>query len=100
MRSVFERRKELAVMRALGYRNKRLASIVLFETALLLLVGLFIGVVAAMFTTVPFLVLGHASLPWRELFVLCLVIIPIGLVASWLASRNIRKMPLLQSLRV
>jgi len=100
LRNVFERRQELAVMRSLGYSFARLASVIMLENVFLLTAGLVIGIAAALFATVPFVAAGQASLPWLELLVLTGVIGPIGLLASWLAARNIRRLPLLNSLRI
>ncbi|MEZ6110678.1 MAG: ABC transporter permease [Pirellulaceae bacterium] len=47
LRSVLERRGELAVMRATGFRRQRLASMVMLENVLLLVAGLATGVFAA-----------------------------------------------------
>ena len=43
LRSVLERRQELAVMRAIGFTRRRLASVVMGETAVLLLLGIGCG---------------------------------------------------------
>ncbi len=47
LRSVLERRQELAVMRAIGFTRKRLAGVVMSETASLLLMGIGCGAICA-----------------------------------------------------
>ena len=47
MRSVLERRQELAVMRAIGFSRSRLVSVVIGETATLLLFGIGCGAICA-----------------------------------------------------
>ena len=99
VRGVIERKKELSLMRAVGFSRVRLAKMILLENAWLLLMGLAVGVVAALFTTVPHWLVGTASIPWRDLTILFTAILLVGLIASWLGSRVISRMPLLESLR-
>ena len=100
LRNVFERRRELAVMRAVGYSRNRLAGMVLRENMMLLTLGLGIGILAALVATLPHLFLNRATLPWRELLAVFAVILVVGLITSWLASRRIQQTDLIQSLRV
>ena len=99
IRSVLERRKELGLMRAVGFRRRKLASMVLMENTWLLMMGLAVGIGAALFTTVPHWFVGTASVPWMALALMFAGIVGVGLIAGWLASRIISKMPLLESLR-
>ncbi len=99
IRSVLERKKELGLMRAVGFSRSKLAAMVLMENAWLLMLGLAVGIGAALFTTVPHWFVGSASIPWRDLAVMFVGIILVGLLASWIGSRVISKMPLLDSLR-
>ena len=99
IRGVFERKKELSLMRAVGFNRGRLAKMILLENVWLLLMGLAVGIAAALFTTVPHWLLGAATIPWRDLAILFAIILLIGLIASWLGSRAISRMPLLESLR-
>jgi ABC-type antimicrobial peptide transport system permease subunit len=99
VRSVLERTKELGLMRAVGFANRKLSWMVLLENAWLLLLGLAVGIGAALFTTVPHWLVGSASVPWATLGVMFATIVLVGLVAAWLASRNISRLPLLESLR-
>jgi ABC-type antimicrobial peptide transport system permease subunit len=61
--------------------------------------GLLVGIGAALFTTLPHWLVGNASVPWLELGVMFAVIAIVGLLAGLFASRQIFKMPLLESLR-
>ena len=99
IRSVVERQKELGVMRSVGLSRGQLSWMVLLENAWLLGVGLFVGILAALVTTLPHFLIGGASVPWLDLGVLFVVIIAFGLAAAWIASRVIAKLPLLASLR-
>ncbi len=99
IRSVMERKKELGLMRAVGFSQARLARMVLLENTFLLLLGLGVGIAAALFTTLPHWFVGSASVPWGELAFMFTVIAVVGLLAGLLGSRLISKMPLLESLR-
>jgi ABC-type antimicrobial peptide transport system permease subunit len=99
LRSVLERRGELALMRAAGFRRRRLVRMVLWENALLLLGGLVVGCVAAGVALVPQWLPRQASVPWRELGVLLSTIAVVGLVAGWLATRSALRAPIVPALR-
>ncbi len=58
LRAVWERRAELALLRALGYRRRMLAWLVLAENSFLLLVGLVMGAVSALLSILPQLLTG------------------------------------------
>ena len=70
------------------------------ENSYLLLGGLLVGIVAALFATLPHYLFGAASVPWQELALLFAVIAGAGLLAAFFASRIIARMPLVESLRV
>src|SRR5947209_17970054 len=53
LRSVWERRGELALLRALGFRHSALGRLVLAENAFLLAVGLGAGTIAALLSVAP-----------------------------------------------
>ena len=99
IRSVLERKKELGLMRAVGFDQRKLSWMVLMENAWLLLMGMGVGIGAALFTTVPHWFVGNASVPWLALSAMFAGIVGVGLIAGWLASRIIARMPLLDSLR-
>jgi ABC-type antimicrobial peptide transport system permease subunit len=99
LRSVLERRSELALMRAAGFRRGRLVRMVLWENCLLLVGGLAVGCAAAAVALVPQWLPREASVPWRELALLLAVIAIVGLVAGWLATRSALRAPILPALR-
>src|SRR5690606_20869754 len=67
LRSVLERRSELALMRAAGFRRRRLVRMVLWENSVLLLGGLGVGSVAAAVATLPQWARYDAEVPWVSL---------------------------------
>ncbi|MFG0262154.1 MAG: ABC transporter permease [Novipirellula sp. JB048] len=99
LRSVLERRGELAVLRAMGFTRQRLSAIVLRETALLLLIGIGCGSICAMLAVLPYGWLSGINPPWSEPLLIVLGIVVFGLLAGLLAVRQVARMPLLESLR-
>lgn len=99
LRSVLERRGELALLRSVGFRRSRIAEMVIGENIVLLLGGLGIGCVAALVAVLPHWILQSADTPWATLALLLLIITVTGLAAGWLAVRSTLRAPLLPALR-
>jgi putative ABC transport system permease protein len=102
LRNVLERRGELALLRAVGYRRRRLALLVLLENVLLLTAGLATGGTAALLAVLPHKWLGEAAVSWlllRDLAVMLAVVFLAGLISSLLTIRAVLRMPVLDSLR-
>jgi ABC-type antimicrobial peptide transport system permease subunit len=99
LRSVLERRGELALMRAAGFRSGRLLAMVMLENVLLLLGGLIVGGIAAAIALVPQWLPREATVPWHTLSVLLGAIAIIGLVAGWFATRSALRAPIVPALR-
>ncbi|MEP7270296.1 MAG: ABC transporter permease [Acidobacteriota bacterium] len=98
IRNVIERRRELALLRAVGYRSVHFATMVLGENILLLAAGLAIGFICAMVAILPALIARGGHLPYHALLLLALVLLT-GLAASILAVRTAFRSPLLPALR-
>ena len=94
-----ERRAELALMQATGWRQSLLTRLVLYENAAILLGGLLIGVAAALVAVLPHLLQGGAGIPWRSLAVTLGLVAVVGLLAGWLATRTIFRSNLISALR-
>jgi ABC-type antimicrobial peptide transport system permease subunit len=99
LRNVFERRKELALLRAVGFRKLRLGEMVLLENLVLLLGGLATGTLAALLSVLPHMFLGGAHVPFSELAVMLGVVLVVGIVTGLLAVRATLRAPLLAALR-
>lgn len=99
LRSVLERRGELAIMRAEGFCRRQIAMLVLYEIAALMLAGLGIGTVAALVAIWPHLWAGAAQFPWLTLCGTLLVVVVCGLAAGLAAVRAAVNMPLMAALR-
>ena len=99
LRSVYERRQELAVMRAIGFTRRRLAMIVMSETAMLLMLGIGCGAICAVMAVLPHALLSGIKPPVVEPLLIVGAIILFGLVAGFVAVRQVLRMPLMDSLR-
>ncbi|MCA9106590.1 MAG: ABC transporter permease, partial [Planctomycetales bacterium] len=88
LRGVLERRRELALMQAIGFARPRLVRLVFWENAWLLVAGLGVGVTSAALVLVPHWWLGDASVPWFDLAGILLLVTAIGLTTGSLATRG------------
>lgn len=99
LRSVLERRGELAVLRACGFRRRRLAVLVTAENAVLLGLGLLLGTVSGLLASAPRLLAAGGELPWSSLGLTLLAVAAAGLFACWAAVRSALAAPLLPALK-
>ena len=99
LRNVMERRRELALLRALGYRHSHLFVIVVAENVLLLVSGLVTGSVCAFLAIAPVLLDRGGSLPALSLVGLLGAVLAAGLVVSLAATIAAIRSPLLANLR-
>jgi ABC-type lipoprotein release transport system permease subunit len=98
VRNVLERRRELALLRAVGYPSSAFTLMVVAENALLLLCGLLAGFVCALVSIAPALAARGGLPPLRSILML-LIVLAAGLSASFLAVRAARRTTLLTELR-
>lgn len=99
IRNVLERRRELALLTAVGYSNRTLAQLVLGENLFILAAGLGIGSVCAAIAILPALGARGGSLPLARMAMLLGVVFLTGLVAVWLAAKSALRQPLVGWLR-
>jgi putative ABC transport system permease protein len=99
VRNVLERRRELALLRAIGYAPRDVRLMILAETGLLLVLGLVAGVVCAAVAIAPALYeRGGAARAW-SLAALLIVVAASGLLSSAIAARAAAKGSLVEALR-
>ncbi len=98
LRSILERRAELALLRAVGYRQGKLRILVLSENVWLLLCGLTIGIAAALMSLLPHLTFGGA-IPWDRLAATLGLVVLTALVSGWLTVQSALQLPLVSTLR-
>ncbi len=99
LRNVWERRPELALLRTMGFTRRRLSVLVLAENALLVAVGLTVGVISAAVVTIPQIVWRGVPVPWTDLLAMFTLIFAAGLAAGALALCPALRAPLLPALR-
>jgi hypothetical protein len=99
VRNAYEQRRELALLRAVGFRAGDVRTLVLAETALLLFLGLAIGAGAALVAILPALK-DRATLPaLAPVLVLLAAVAAAGLAIARLAAGAVLRLPVLESLR-
>ncbi|MCC7474543.1 MAG: ABC transporter permease [Pirellulales bacterium] len=99
LRSVLERRGELALLRAGGFSARRLVRLVVLENFGLLAGGLTLGCIAAVVALIPQWMPQSAGVPWLSLGMLLATIAIVGLLAGWLATRSVLRAPIVGALR-
>jgi len=99
LRNVFERRKELALLRAVGYNSSHFATMVITENVLMLVCGLAVGFVCALLAIAPVLFERGARLPNVSLGLLLLAVLLSGAIASLVGTLAALRSPLLAALR-
>jgi putative ABC transport system permease protein len=99
LRNVLERRRELALLRAVGYNSSHFTLMVVAENAFLLFSGLVIGTVCALLAIAPVFFERGGRLPNVSLGLLLLAVLISGLIASLVATWAALRSPLLPALR-
>ena len=99
LRNVIERRGELAVLRAFGFRRAVLSRMLLAENGFLMFVGLAIGSVSALIAVAPHVMSYGALIPWGSLALTLVIIYGAGLIASAIAVFYALRAPLLPALK-
>jgi ABC-type antimicrobial peptide transport system permease subunit len=99
VRSVWERRGELALLRALGFRRAALGMLVLAENVWLLTLGLGAGAVAALVGVAPHFAAEAGAVSLTRLLVLLALVVVMGLASGAGAMAATFRAPLLPALR-
>jgi putative ABC transport system permease protein len=99
LRNVLERRSELAVLLAVGFRKSQVQRLLLVENGALLLAGLATGVVAAAIAVLPALLSPTGQFPAVTLALTLGAVLLNGAVWTWAATRYAVRGDLLAALR-
>ncbi|MBP97270.1 hypothetical protein CMK18_15055 [Candidatus Poribacteria bacterium] len=99
VRNTIERKKELAILQAFGFKRSILSIIMLIENTFLILVGLFIGTISALLSVTPHLLSLGNSVPVISLVGTLMMIVIFGMAANWLAIQITTRFPLLTTLK-
>jgi ABC-type antimicrobial peptide transport system permease subunit len=99
LRNVIERRGELALLRAVGFRPSSIRKLVLFENAFLLACGLAVGTGSALLAMLPHLLSTGADVPWLSGAGLLAGIFAVGLLSALGATAEAVRTPIVATLR-
>lgn len=99
LRNVFEQRRELALLAAIGYNSSHFTRMIVAENALLVGLGLITGVACALLAIAPALMDRGGGGFNISLLVLLLAVLLTGLTASLVAALSVLKRPLLPALK-
>jgi putative ABC transport system permease protein len=99
LRNLLERRGELGLLLAVGFRRRALQRLVLSEHGALLGLGLGIGLAAAVVAVLPALLSPEVELPYASLALTLGAVLLNGAVWTWLATRYALRGNLLEALR-
>jgi hypothetical protein len=98
-RNVLERRRELALLRAVGYNNGRISLMIMAEAALLLGAGLTAGAGCAALAILPAWLNRGGTLPGSGLLLLLGIVAVTGLASAHVATRMALGGRMLEALR-
>ena len=99
LRNVLERRGELALLLAVGFRRRELQWLVLSEHGFLLSLGILLGLFAAMLAVTPALLSNRAALPFISMAATLAIVLTSGLAWTWFATKMALRGNLLGGLR-
>jgi len=99
LRNMLDRKQELALLLAMGYRKNQVFLLIFSENLFLLLAGLIIGILAALIGILPSLLSPSFTIPGNFMFLLIGVIFVSGVVWIWLPTKQLLKGDLMVGLR-
>ncbi len=99
LRNIYERRRELALMLALGFSKKQVFRIVFIENIFLLATGFFTGLLAALVGILPSLISPSFKVQGGFLILLTSVILISGLLWIYFPLKSALNKPLLPAMR-
>jgi ABC-type lipoprotein release transport system permease subunit len=99
LRNVLERRRELAVLQATGYRRSHLVQMVMAESAFLLACGLALGVLCAGVAIAPAYMARAQAFPILATLGLLAAVLAAGMLSTVMATRAVATSPLLEALK-
>ena len=99
LRNILERRRELALLQAIGYRESHIRSLILAESVSLVVWGLLAGAACALLAVLPAIVERGGSFPWTAVIMLLAAVLAAGFISTIAATAMAIRLPLLASLR-
>ena len=99
LRNVWERRSELALMRAVGFDGQALGAMVLAENAMLVIAGILAGLIPALLALTPHLNQRPGAIPWFSMLLILAAVFTVAMISALLAVVPTLRARLLPSLR-
>lgn len=99
VRSVLERRREMALLRAVGFTRSHLGELVLLENSSLLISGLLLGTAVALIAVLPYSLTSGTPLGVGQPLLMLAIVLVVGTLAGTAAIFKVSRLPLLESLR-
>lgn len=100
IRNMLERKNELALLKAVGFKNQTILQILLYENLTLFLAGIFTGSLAAFLAAMPTLLQGGQTVPLGFLLLVLGILLLNGIVwISLVSMQIIRKTRLTEAFR-
>ncbi len=98
MRNMIERKHEIALLGALGFKKSQIFSLILTENIFLLISGIVIGVLSAFIGILPSLLSPAFHIPGSFLFILVLCVFISGLLWIYIPAKVMMKKDLIKYL--
>ena len=98
MRNYQVRKREFALMLATGFSINHIKRMIFREQLLILLAGLFIGIISAIMATLPSVRSG-SEMPWMFIIIVTTAIFTAGALTLLFVARSIAAAPVISSLR-
>jgi hypothetical protein len=99
LRNVLERRGQLGLFLAVGFRKRSLHRMILIEHGALLAIGLGIGILAAVLSVLPAIIAPGRQIPYLSLAITLVLVLLNGTIWTWLATKFALRGDLLAALR-
>jgi putative ABC transport system permease protein len=105
--SIMDRRREFAIVRAIGGYRSQIRKMVLLEAVAISIVGVMVGALAAVFNiqfmsrTVSTVLAGYAIpfyFPWALVLATLPVAVAVSLLAAWIPARHAMQIPVIEAI--
>jgi putative ABC transport system permease protein len=98
-RNVGDRRSEIAALRAVGFSRRVLVRLLVLEHTGLLVVGMTIGLIAALVAVAPVIARNEQGVPWGTLIAPLAAVVVVGILSTVLSTLAVMRGRLVDSLR-
>ena len=107
MISIFERKREIGIIRAIGGLRVQIRKLILLEAVAISIVGVALGALAGMLSTefenhtVSMVLVGYAVpfyVPWRLILISLPLVIMVSLVAGWWPAQHAVDNPIIEAI--